>query len=39
MQILIPIANTSEFFPKSEFYFPKPLIEVNGRSMIELITT
>lgn len=37
MQILIPIANNSEFFPKSEFYFPKPLIEVDGKSMIELV--
>lgn len=37
MQLLIPIAGHSQFFPKEEFYFPKPLIEVAGRPMIELV--
>ena len=37
MQILIPISSESKFFPKEEFYFPKPLIEVAGQPMIELV--
>lgn len=37
MQILIPISGHSSFFPKEEFYFPKPLIEIVGRPMIELV--
>jgi len=37
MQILIPIATRSAFFPENEFYFPKPLIEIYGRSMISWV--
>ena len=37
MQILIPISSESSFFPKEDFYFPKPLIEVLGHSMIEIV--
>jgi len=37
MQILIPISGHSPFFPKEEFYFPKPLIEIAGKPMIELV--
>lgn len=37
MQILIPISGYSPFFPKEEFYFPKPLIEVSGKPMIEVV--
>lgn len=37
MQILIPISGRSSFFPSSEFYFPKPLVEVAGIPMIELV--
>jgi NDP-sugar pyrophosphorylase family protein len=37
MQILIPISGYSAFFPKEDFYFPKPLIEVGGTPMIELV--
>lgn len=37
MQILVPISGHSPFFPKAEFYFPKPLIEIAGSSMIELV--
>ena len=37
MQILIPISGHSLFFPKEEFYFPKPLIEIAGKPMIELV--
>lgn len=37
MQILIPITSNSVFFPKEEFFFSKPLVEVAGRPMIELV--
>ena len=37
MQILIPISGHSSFFPRQEFYFPKPLIEIAGRPMIALV--
>lgn len=37
MQILIPISGYSTFFPKEEFYFPKPLIEIAGTAMIEVV--
>lgn len=37
MQILIPISGHSNFFPAEEFYFPKPLIEVAGQPMIQLV--
>ena len=37
MQILIPISGYSTFFPKEEFYFPKPLIDIAGKPMIELV--
>lgn len=37
MQILIPIAGYSAFFSKEEFYFPKPLIEVAGTPIIEVV--
>lgn len=37
MQILIPVSGTSTFFPKDEYYFPKPLVEVAGKPMIELV--
>ena len=37
MQILIPISGHSTFFPKEDFYFPKPLIEVAGIAMIEVV--
>ena len=39
MQVLIPIYPRSSFFPKDEYFFPKPLIEVAGRPMIELVIT
>lgn len=39
MQILMPIASHSEFFPKKEFYFPKPLIELVDRPMIDPVIT
>jgi NDP-sugar pyrophosphorylase family protein len=37
MQILIPISGRTAFFPEDEYYFPKPLIEVAGQPMIELV--
>jgi len=37
MQILLPIAGHSQFFPESEFYFPKPLLEIDGKPMIERV--
>lgn len=37
MQILIPITSHSSFFPKEDFFFPKALVEVAGRPMIELV--
>jgi len=37
MQILIPISGYSSFFTKEDFYFPKPLIEVAGFPMIEIV--
>lgn len=37
MQILIPVSSKSPFFPEAEFYFPKPLIEVAGMPMIEIV--
>lgn len=39
MQILVPISGRSPFFPQEDFYFPKPLIEVAGRPMIELVVS
>ena len=37
MQILIPISSKSSFFPAEEYFFPKPLIEVASKAMIELV--
>ena len=37
MQILIPIAGRSSFFPQDDFYFPKPLVEVMGKPMIQVV--
>jgi NDP-sugar pyrophosphorylase family protein len=37
MQILIPISGRTSFFPEDEYFFPKPLIEVAGQPMIELV--
>lgn len=39
MQILVPISGRSAFFPKSEYYFPKPLVEVAGLPMTELVVS
>jgi NDP-sugar pyrophosphorylase family protein len=37
MQILVPISGNTPFFPRDEFYFPKPLIEIAGQPMIKLV--
>jgi len=34
MNILIPISGSDEFFSKEDFTFPKPLIDILGKSMI-----
>lgn len=36
-QILIPISARSQFFSSSDYYFPKPLTEVAGTPMIEMV--
>jgi len=35
INILIPLAGSNQFFNESEYPFPKPLIEINGKTMIE----
>lgn len=35
INILIPLAGKNHFFPETEYRFPKPLIEFNGKTMIE----
>jgi NDP-sugar pyrophosphorylase family protein len=37
MRYLIPIASGYDLFPKEEYHFPKPLIEVDGVPMISLV--
>jgi NDP-sugar pyrophosphorylase family protein len=37
MQVIVPIAGRSIFFPQETYYFPKSLIEVGGRLMIERV--
>lgn len=37
LNIIIPIAGTSELFEKAGYIYPKPLIEINGKLMIELV--
>lgn len=34
MNIIIPMAGLGSRFPKDKYYLPKPLIDVNGKSMI-----
>jgi NDP-sugar pyrophosphorylase family protein len=37
INILIPLAGKNHFFSENEYLFPKPLIEFNGKTMIEHI--
>jgi NDP-sugar pyrophosphorylase family protein len=37
LNILIPLGGQSSFFDSDEYPYPKPLIEINGRLMIELV--
>jgi len=37
INILIPLAGKNQFFLENEYPFPKPLIEFNGKTMIEHI--
>lgn len=37
INVLIPMSGKSEFFDSYEYKFPKPLIEINGKLMIELV--
>lgn len=37
LKIIIPIAGTSELFAKAGFTYPKPLIEIEGETMIEMV--
>lgn len=34
IQILAPVSTSSSFFPEEEYFFPKPLIDINGKGMI-----
>lgn len=35
LKIIIPLAGPSELFSNAGYYYPKPLIEINGKIMIE----
>ena len=35
INILIPLAGTNQFFNESEYPYPKPLIEINNKTIIE----
>ena len=35
INILIPLAGTNQFFSESEYPYPKPLIEIHDKTMIE----
>jgi len=37
MQIIVPLAGKSPFFPPEHYFFPKCLVEVRGRPMIEWV--
>ncbi len=34
MRFLIPLAGSEDLFPRAEFHFPKPLVEIGGEPMI-----
>lgn len=37
MQIIIPLAGKSPFFPPDHYFFPKCLVEIRGRPMVEWV--
>ena len=37
MNVLIPMAGAGSRFEKAGYTFPKPLIEVNGKPMIQIV--
>lgn len=37
INIIIPLGGTSELFASAGYFYPKPLIEVKGKPMIELV--
>ncbi len=37
LKIIIPIAGTSELFTNAGYAYPKPIIEVNGKLMIQWV--
>lgn len=37
LKIIIPLAGSSELFQNSGYHYPKPLIEINGTPMIQLV--
>lgn len=37
LNLLLPLAGKSQFFREEEFVFPKPLVEVAGKPMIQLV--
>jgi len=37
LNVLVPIANESNFFPETEYLYPKTLAEINGQMMIKIV--
>lgn len=37
LNILVPLGGTSAFFDSPEYLFPKPLVEIQGKPMIEMV--
>ena len=37
MTVLIPLGGSSVFFPKEEFHYPRPLIEIRGEPVIKRV--
>ncbi|MFP5042379.1 glycosyltransferase family 2 protein [Parasediminibacterium sp. JCM 36343] len=37
IKIIIPLAGPSELFSNAGYFYPKPLIEINGKTMIEIV--
>lgn len=36
INVVVPMVGSSQFFDEAEYKYPKPLIEINGKTMIEL---